>query len=254
MHLLPLRVGSPGTQSGRSVRGPTSDVYRFSRARGKTCRHLPSWLPNRAHNFSIIPLERARHMRRSFMLAILFAVGLQLPAGAQPSGWTTLLEGTTLKGWTVVGDANWAAVDGAVQATMGGNSYLVTPNSYGDFQLVAEVWVSAGANSGIFVRCQDPKNITAANAYEVNIYDTRADQTYRTGSIVDVARPIAAVNADGRWTTVDITMRGTKLTVVMNGITTVDVEHTGHARGPVALQYGQGAAMVRFRNVRIRTL
>jgi hypothetical protein len=49
-------------------------------------------------------------------------------------------------------------------------------------------------------------------------------------------------------------MQGTKLTVVMNGITTVAVEHKGHARGHVALQYGQGASMVRFRNVRIRTL
>lgn len=193
-------------------------------------------------------------MRRSFILTMLFVTALHPYAMAQPPGWTTLLDGTTLKGWIVVGDANWAAVDGAVQATKGGNSYLVTPDSYGDFQLVAEVWVSAGANSGIFVRCQDPKNITAANAYEVNIYDTRPDQTYRTGSIVDVARPIAAVNADGRWTTVDITMQGTKLTVVMNGITTVAVEHKGHARGPIALQYGQGASMVRFRNVRIRTL
>ena len=193
-------------------------------------------------------------MRRSFILAMLFVSALHLHAKAQPPGWTTLLDGTSLKGWTVVGDANWAAVDGAVQATKGGNSYLVTPNAYGDFQLVAEVWVSAGANSGIFVRCQDPKDITAANAYEINIYDTRPDQTYRTGSIVDVAKPMATVNADGRWTTVDITAQGTKLTVVMNGITTVSVEHKGHARGPVALQYGQGAAMVRFRNVRIRTL
>ena len=193
-------------------------------------------------------------MRRSFILAMLFASTLHLHAVAQPQGWTTLLDGTTLKGWIVVGDANWAAVDGAVQATKGGNSYLVTPETYGDFQLVAEVWVSAGANSGIFVRCQDPKNLTAANAYEVNIFDTRPDQAYRTGSIVDVAKPMATVNADGRWTTVDITMQGAKLTVVMNGITTVAVEHKGHARGPVALQYGQGASMVRFRNVRIRTL
>lgn len=78
-------------------------------------------------------------MRRSFILAILFASSLHLHAMAQPAGWTTLLDGTTLKGWTVVGDANWAAVDGAVQATTGGNSYLVTPTAYGDFQLVAEV-------------------------------------------------------------------------------------------------------------------
>lgn len=188
------------------------------------------------------------------MLMTVAGLVLTLSGVSAQAGWTVLLDGTSLKGWNMVGDANWQVVDGAAQATSGKGGYLVTPQAYGDFQLTAEVFVSAGANSGIFIRCQDPKNITAANAYEVNIYDTRPDQTYHTGSIVDVARPMATVNADGRWTTVDITMQGTKLIVVMNGITTVAVEHKGHARGPVALQYGQGASMVRFRNVRIRTL
>ena len=193
-------------------------------------------------------------MRRSLTLATALLMGLStLPISAQ-GGWTVLLDGTTLKGWNIVGDANWQAVDGAVQATMGGTSFLVSANAYGDFQLTAEVFVSAGANSGIFVRCQDPKTITATNAYEVNIYDTRPDPAYRTGSIVDVAKPMATVNADGRWTTVDITMKGTRLVVVMNGTKTVDMDHKGHARGPIALQYGQGSTLVRFRNVRIRQL
>lgn len=184
------------------------------------------------------------------MTRVLIAAALLQAA----TGWITLLDGTTLKGWNVVGNADWQIVEGAAQATKGGNSYLVTPQSYGDFQLTAEVFVSAGANSGIFIRCQDPKDITAANAYEVNIYDTRPDQSYRTGSIVDVARPLAAVNADGKWTTVDITAQGTKLVVVMNGTKTVDVDHKGHGRGPIALQYGANSSLVRFRNVRIRTL
>jgi hypothetical protein len=187
------------------------------------------------------------------MLLIVAVAGLPL-VHAQGGNWTVLLDGTTLKGWNVVGDADWRVVDGAAQATKGMTSFLVTPNSYGDFQLTAEVWVSAGANSGIFIRCQDPKNITAANAYEVNVYDTRPDPAYRTGSIVDVAKPMATVNADGRWTSIDITAQGTKLIVTMNGTKTVDVDHKGHARGPIALQYGQGSSMVRFRNVRIRTL
>ena len=193
-------------------------------------------------------------MRRSLTLVTAILVGLSTLHLSAQGGWTTLLDGTALKGWNVVGDANWEPVDGAVQATKGGTSFLVTPNSYGDFQLTAEVFVSAGANSGIFVRCQDPKNITAENAYEVNIYDTRPDPAYRTGSIVNVAKPIAQVNADGRWTTVDITMQGTKLIVVMNGTKTVDMDHKGHARGPIALQYGQGSTLVRFRNVRVRQL
>ena len=182
--------------------------------------------------------------------AALFLTGSAFAQG----GWNTLLDGKSLKGWNLVGDANWEVVDGAAQATKGANSYLVTPEAYGDFQLTAEVFVAPGGNSGIFVRCQEPTNIQATNCYEVNLYDTRPDPSYRTGSIVNVSKPLATVNADGKWTTVDITAQGPKLVVVMDGIKTVEVEHKDYARGTIALQYGQGAAVVRFRNVRIRTL
>jgi hypothetical protein len=173
------------------------------------------------------------------------------PIAGQAGAFTTLLEGTSLKGWDVVGDANWEVVEGAVQATRG-TGFLVTPASYGDFQLTLEFWVTDDANSGVFIRCSDPKNITAMNAYEVNIYDKRPDPAYRTGAIVDVAKPAAMINTGGKWNTYDITAQGPKMVVILNGTRTVDVEHKGFARGPIALQYGAGT--VKFRNVRIRAL
>jgi hypothetical protein len=188
-------------------------------------------------------------------VAILSVAGVTAgpPVGGQAQGgWVTLFDGTSLNGWNRVGDANWEIVDGAVQATKGGTSFLVTSRSYDDFQITLEFWASGDANSGVFIRCQDPMNITATNAYEVNIYDTRPDPAYRTGAIVDVAKPMVNLNAGGRWNTFEITAQGTKLIVVMNGMKTVDVDHKGHARGPIALQYGAGT--VRFRNVRIRPL
>ena len=188
-------------------------------------------------------------------VAVLSVAGVTaaLPAGGQAQGgWTTLFDGKSLNGWNRVGDANWEIVDGAVQATKGATSFLVTPGSYDNFQITLEFWTSDDANSGVFIRCQDPKNITATNAYEVNIYDKRPDPAYRTGAIVDVAKPMVNLDAGGRWNTFDITAQGTKLIVIMNGMKTVDVDHKGHARGPIALQYGAGT--VRFRNVRIRTL
>lgn len=190
------------------------------------------------------------------IIGALFVLGLSIGNGApgasaQASEWTTLLDGTTLKGWNVVGDANWEVADGTVQATRG-TGFLVTPSSYGDFQITLDFWVSDDANSGVFVRCQDPKSIAATNSYEVNIYDKRPDQAYRTGAIVDVAKPMVNIETGGRWNTFDITARGTKLTVVLNGMKTVETDHKGHVRGPIALQYSAGT--VRFRNVRIRTL
>ena len=80
--------------------------------------------------------------------------------------------------------------------------------SYTDFQITADFWVTDDANSGVFIRCEDPKTINAMNAYEVNIFDKRPDQTYRTGAIVDVAKPLSVVNTGGKWNTIDITARG----------------------------------------------
>lgn len=179
-------------------------------------------------------------------------VGLQ-PAyvTSGQADWRTILEGTTLQGWDVVGNANWSVADGAVQASSG-TGFLVTPMSYTDFQLTAEFWVTDDANSGIFIRLQDPKAVTATNSYEVNIYDRRPDPAYRTGGIVDVAKPMAMITTGGKWNTIDITARGTRLIVLMNGMKMVDVDDRKFARGPIALQYGAGT--VKFKNVRLRTL
>ena len=193
-----------------------------------------------------------RVMTGTAVVLVIGLVAIAPRALAQGGGWTTLFDGTSLKGWNMVGDANWEIVDGAVQATRGTGGFLVTPASYGDFQLTLEFWVSDDANSGVFIRAQDPKNIAAANSYEVNIYDRRPDPSYRTGAIVDVAKPMVNIDTGGKWNTYDITAQGTKLVVVLNGMKTVEVDHKGYARGPIALQYGAGT--VKFRNVRVRTL
>jgi hypothetical protein len=195
-------------------------------------------------------------MTRAFALTVgLLLVGHAAVRPGQVAiaqgGFTSLFDGKTLQGWNQIGNANWSVVDGAMQATMG-TGMLVTPMPYGDFQITMEFWVTDDANSGVFIRCEDPKTINAMNAYEVNIYDKRPDPAYRTGAIVDVAKPAVMINTGGKWNTFDITARGTKLTVVLNGMKTVDVDDKKHARGPIALQYGAGT--VKFRNVRVRTL
>ena len=185
------------------------------------------------------------------ILALALALFVLAPQVGAQGGLTTIFDGKTLKGWNVVGDANWEIADGAVGANKG-TGFLVTPMAYGDFQIVADIWVDADANSGIFVRCQDPKMITAMNCYEVNIFDKRPDPAYRTGAIVNVAKPAAMIDAAGKWNTLDITAQGPRLQVTLNGTKTVDVQDKMFAKGVIALQYGAGT--VRFRNVRFRTL
>ena len=116
-----------------------------------------------------------------------------------------------------------------------------------------EFWASDDANSGVFLRCQDPQNITAENCYEANIFDQRPDPSYGTGAIVLVAKaPVPMPKAGGKWNTYDITLMGPRLTLVLNGVTTVDIEDAKLAGGHIALQWGSGT--IKFRKMEIQPL
>jgi hypothetical protein len=190
------------------------------------------------------------------LLVIALAAGCaSQPAGVN-DGSTVLINGTAgLDNWNPVGEANWRAQDGAIVADKKAGKdigYLVSKNSYTDFAIHAEFWVSDDANSGIFLRCADPKNIGSKTCYEVNIYDRRPDPSFGTGAIVDVASVSPMPKAGGKWNTFDITAQGAHLTVTLNGIRTADAHDSRLASGPFALQYDAG--VVKFRNVTIRPL
>ena len=195
-----------------------------------------------------------RSMLRLVVTATLLAgaaSALPAAASAQESEWTTLLDGSSLDGWRVIGNANWEIGDGAVSADEG-SGFLLSEASYGDFELIVEFWVDEPANSGIYMRCQDPAMIRDTNCYEVNIFDTRADQAYRTGGIVHIASPSEVIDAGGQWNTYLIRLEGSRLGVMLNGRRIVDADDGQFQAGPIALQYGAGT--VRFRSVQIRGL
>jgi hypothetical protein len=196
--------------------------------------------------------------RLASMLALAGAI-VALGGCASPGGmgWTTLIDGTKgMDNFTVAGgQADWAAVDGAIQATKGGTtpSYLVSKDSYKDFTIRVEFWASDNANSGVFLRCQNPRDITDENCYEANIFDQRPDPSYGTGAIVKVAKaPNPMPKAGGKWNTYEITVQGKQLVLTLNGVKTVDVEDSKLASGPIALQWGSGT--IKFRKVEIRSL
>ncbi|MEQ8313428.1 MAG: DUF1080 domain-containing protein [Gammaproteobacteria bacterium] len=185
------------------------------------------------------------------LLLVLFA-----PSGlAADNGWVTLIDGTEgLDNFNIVGDANWTAEMSSIRATEGsGASWLVTRDSYSDFEIRVEFWASHDANSGIYMRCQNPQRITDRDCYEANIYDQRPDLDYGTGGIVHIA-PVSEPypKVGDRWNIYKITARGNHLVVELNGETTVDVRDDKLASGPIGLQWGRGE--LRFRKVQIREL
>lgn len=171
------------------------------------------------------------------------------------SGWITLLDGTRgMENFDRVGDSNWTAADGAIQADKRGKDtgFLVSKNSYGNFQLIVEFWSSPDANSGIFMRCANPKVITDKSCYEANIFDQRPDPSFGTGGIVHHAKVLAAVKAGNQWNTFEITANGSKMVVLLNGVKTAELDHKQFAIGPIALQHGAGT--IKFRKVQVRKL
>jgi Domain of Unknown Function (DUF1080) len=191
------------------------------------------------------------------LIAVAFAGVYAMPgaSGQSGEGWVTLLDGSKMGDWDRVGESNWRVEDGAVVAdklASKDSSHLVTKNKYKDFMIHAEFWASDDANSGIFIRCMDPKTIGARTCYEVNIYDKRPDPSYGTGSIVYFAEVDPMPKAAGKWNTFEITANGRHLLVMLNGQKTVDIRNGMFEEGHFTLQYGAG--VVKFRKVAVNQL
>ena len=176
-------------------------------------------------------------------------------ASGQGDGWVTLVDNGKKGDWNEVGKANWEMKDGILTADkLDGKdlAYLVSKVPYKDFQIYAEFWVSNDANSGIFIRCEDPKKPGAKTCYECNIYDTRPDPSYGTGAIVYHAEVNPMPKAGGKWSTMEISAKGRDLSVKFDGKETAHVRNGEHTEGPFALQFGEGT--VKFRKVAIKPL
>jgi hypothetical protein len=190
----------------------------------------------------------------ALLLALSLGACTSMPTATAPTdaGWETLVGGANMNAWNVIGNANWRVHRGILQAELG-TGFLVSKKSYKDFQIKAKFWADDDANSGIFIRLSDPKNVTADNSYEVNIFDKRPDPTYGTGAIVDVSKaPTPMPLAAGKWNTYEITAKGSQLTVKLNGVVTADVSNNKFASGPIALQAAGGT--IKFSKVWIRSL
>jgi hypothetical protein len=198
-------------------------------------------------------------MIRRFTIGAFAAAALLAGCSMMKSGdgWTTLIDGADgLQNFNPVGTGNWRAQDGAIVADSRTDpkqsAFLMTKNSYRDFQVHVEFWTSDDANSGIYMRCEDLNKIADTTCYEANIFDQRPDPTYGTGAIVHVSPIKNMPKAGGKWNTYDITVKGERLTVTLNGQVTADVTDGRHKDGPLGLQYAGGT--VKFRKVQIKPL
>jgi Domain of Unknown Function (DUF1080) len=188
--------------------------------------------------------------------AVVFSISAALLSATNvyaqsPDGYTQLIDGVSLDGWNITGNADWAIGKGLIESNKPAG-FLVSSKSYKNFIIRAEFWAESNTNSGIFIRCQDPAKVSAASSYEVNIWDTRPGQEYSTGAIVDVAKVNPIHKAGGRWNTMEIVANGTQLKVSLNGVVTSEAKDSKFADGPIALQSAGGT--IKFRKLEIKPI
>jgi hypothetical protein len=176
-----------------------------------------------------------------------------------PRAWTTpepLFNGKSLDGWEPIGNpanSHWKVEDGMlVNESKGAN--LKSTRKFDDFKLHFEVNCPDHGNAGFYLR----------GRYEVQIeYEPLEANPVerRIGSIYGRIAPKEIPRTPGAWETFDVTLVGRMLTVVRNGVKTIDNKEiegiTGGALdanegepGPFYIQ-GDHTGGLKFRNITI---
>jgi hypothetical protein len=182
------------------------------------------------------------------MRTFLFLV-LALPAFAE-SGWISLFDGRSLEGWMWSTDANppapaWRAENGMLRTTPGDGKpvYLLTRESFTDFEMEFDWKMEEGGNSGVKYRFQGywvkgqarpepegPERIEPIGLEYQIIDDARhpdalSDPKHATGAIYEYwpANKGEAVRPDV-WHTSRIVARGLHIEHWLDGKKVLDVD------------------------------
>jgi len=187
--------------------------------------------------------------------------GVRAPALQReaPRAWTApepLFNGKNLDGWEPIGNpanSHWVVRDGLlVNEDHGAN--LKSTRTFDDFKVHYEVSCPEGGNSGFYLR----------GRYELQIeYEALAANPVerRIGSIYGRIAPKEMPRTPGAWEVFDVTLVGRIVTVVRNGVTTIDHQEiegiTGGALdanegepGPFYIQ-GDHTGGLKFRNITV---
>ena len=205
-------------------------------------------------------------------------------------GWKLLFDGHSLEGWMWSMDAKppapcWKAENGTLRTTPGEGVpvYLLTRETFTDFELTFEWKVEEKGNSGIKYRVQaygrgnrlEPTGLEYQMIDDERNPDALSTPKHTTGAVYDYVAPVktgpALANA---WHTSRILARGLHLEHWLDGTRVVNIEldsedaraqfatsKRGSAQmllkqerrdSPIALQMHDGA--VWFRNLKIRRL
>lgn len=203
------------------------------------------------------------------------------PANGQPTdaGFIPLFNGKDLTGWvhaTKAGQGYRVGNDGdgnsALYCTAEDGGNLFTQQQYADFVLRFEFKLSPGANNGVGIRAPRRGKV-AYQGMEIQVLDDTAEKYAHLrpaqyhGSIYDVV-PAERGHLEpvGQWNVQEITARGSRITIRLNGAVIVDADlvkisdekvlarHPGIRNETGHIGFLGHGSEVHFRNIRIKPL
>ncbi len=184
----------------------------------------------------------------------------RLSAEEEADGFELLFHGKALKGWKIIGPKEgWEVQKGLLVCNGTGRGWIQPKATYTDFVLRLDYRISAGGNSGIFLRTSEAGR-PAYQGMEIQLFDApHAPLTTKSnGAIYDVVAPtVDATRPAGMWNTVEVSCLGSQVRVVINGREVVSCDVDKHPdlkdrlkSGYIGLQNHRSP--VSFRNVRIK--
>lgn len=227
------------------------------------------------------------------ILAAVALAALSMPLAAAEGEWISLFDGKTLKGWkhSSLGTASYTVVDGTIHGeTVDGspNSFLLSEDQFGDFELEFEVKVHDQLNSGVQIRSREKTEADLASSGkdgkpatdlqrffgpQVEIEASPGQAGYIYGEATGLGwlspepqqKPEASHShlKNGEWNKFRVVAKGARIQTFINGQAVADLTHEGiyatHPKGHIGLQVhgikkGTGPFDVAWRNIRIRSL
>jgi len=212
-------------------------------------------------------------MRTAGVLAVLMvaaAVALAADTGKteKEEGFVPIFNGKDLAGWE--GDEKLWLVEGGVlvgrSPGIRHNDFLATTKQYGDFILRFQIRLKPNhANSGVQFRSKRVPNSHEVSGYQADVGGAWWGKLYdeaRRNKVLAGPKPetIQKVLKPGDWNAYEIRAEGPRITLKINGTTTVEYTEPEPAdkiarSGVIAVQiHGGGPLEVQFKNIRIKEL
>jgi hypothetical protein len=182
-------------------------------------------------------------------------------------GFTSIFNGKDLTGWE--GDKSlWKVESGMLVGDSQGipkNQFLATTKRYGDFELRLQFRLRDGkGNSGVQFRSERDaaEGSTEVSGYQADIGESYwgclYDEHRRNKVLVHASKALNEKLKPADWNDYTIRAEGDRVTLAINGVTTVEYreEDAAIARsGIIAVQVHSGPPLrIEFRNLRIREL